>query len=402
MADHEIYRLSDVASLATLPLLTPEDGGVLERLLWLAPEVALATATAVVRTNQPELHEILFGRGHGRRPEPPDIGKLARALVYLGLATAAPRQGRILPILDSSHLREAQEQVPLRVALWRQADAVGQAEVVEGELLPDPELRKIVGVLVERFSTRTLRDPRWLRGVAFGDAGALYAILAKACREQFGGIVDLADVNAHLQRLARTSEMLADALASEVPRRSFDPARQRALVERLRRFGWEEQVASTGRVLSDLAADAAAKGLRATSSFALSSEWATEGASQPTNGRRYFIRPAILPDSGGRALWAQEERLKPLQKMLAGDPAETGLRLTLATVEILLEYVVQSGRRDFLDGHWTRTANLFDGLQTRFGGFQDGSYGITIFPGARLDDSVGICPIVEVETSALS
>jgi hypothetical protein len=400
MADSPIYRLTNLASLATLPRLLSDERGVLERLLWLAPEVALATASAVVRTNQPELYEILFGKGPGQKPEPPDVGKLARALVYLGLATAAPKQGRILPILSSSHLRQARDQVPLRIGLWRQADAVGQAQLAEAELLPDPELRQIIGTLVERLVTRVPRDPRWLRSIAFGEAGSLYAVLTKACQEQFGGAVDLAEVNAHLERLARTGVLLADALASETRSRAFDPARQRELVERLRRYGWEERRASKGRGLREVAALAAERGFWTTTSFALTEEWETHGASRPTSGRRYFIRPSLLPESGGLALWAQEERLKPLQKMLVGDPAESGLRLTFATIEVLLEYVAESGRRDFLGGSWTRTANRFDGLQTRVGDFKSGSYAITLFPGARLDDGVGICPIIEVEIEA--
>jgi hypothetical protein len=400
MADSPIYRLTNLESLATLPLLTPDERGVLERLLWLAPEVALATASAVVRTNQPELYEILFGKGHGQKPEPPHVGKLARALVYLGLATAAPKQGRILPILNAGHLREARDQVPLRIGLWRQADAVGQARLVEAELLPDPELRQIVGALVERFLTRLPRDPRLLRAVAFGEAGSLYAVLAKACQEQFGGAIDLVEVNAHLERLARTSSLLADALASEARAPKFDPARQRELIDRLRRFGWEERRASNGRPLREVAAMAAERGFQATTSFALTDEWEMHGASRPTSGRRYFIRPSLLPDSGGLAHWAQQERLKPLQKMLAGDPSESGLRLTLATAELLLEYAVETGRRDFLGGAWTRAANQFDGLQTRLGEFASGSFAITLFPGARLDDRVGICPIVEVEVEA--
>src|SRR5579871_5812776 len=118
VAEHEIYRITNMAGLATLPRLTAADRGVLERLLWLAPEVALATAAAVIRTNQPELHELLFGRESGRKSAAPDVGKLARALVYLGLATVAPKQGKILPILAAGHLREAQAQVAARLAWW--------------------------------------------------------------------------------------------------------------------------------------------------------------------------------------------------------------------------------------------------------------------------------------------
>src|SRR5581483_6475612 len=108
---------------------------------------------------------------------------------------------------------------------------------------------------------------------------------------------------------------------------------------RLREFGWEEFTASSGRTLREIAQDAAAKGLQSDTLFALSDEWAEHSASRPTGGERYFMRPALLPDSTGLSLSAQEERLKPLQRVLAGDPAETGLRIGLGTVELLLEYL---------------------------------------------------------------
>jgi hypothetical protein len=136
--------------------------------------------------------------------------------------------------------------------------------------------------------------------------------------------------------------------------------------------------------------------LSAATTFALTDEWETHGASQPTDGERFFIRPVLLPDSEGLALWAQEERLQPLQKMLAGDPDETGLRLRLASVELLLEVVTRTRQPHFLEGKWTRTSNRFDGMQTRFGGMHAGRYGITLFPGARIDDAVGVCPVIEV------
>jgi hypothetical protein len=400
MSDFHLARITDLRALTTLPRLAPSDGEVLDRLLWLAPEVALSTAAAVIRTNQPELHELLFGRRDGRNAEPPDVGKLARALVYLGLATAAPKQGKILPILAAEHLRAMRADVPLRVARWGQAAAVGRSRLLEEEILPDGELRNLVGTLVQQFSGRTLRDPRWLRSVAFAEASALYDVMAVACRTQFAGMADVGDVADRLERVARTGALLADALAPEPGLRSFDQTKQREYVERLRRFGWEERVASQGRTLREIAADGAPRGFIPTTSFAFSDEWGANGASDLTDGRRYFIRPALLPDSGGLALWAQEERLKPLQKMLAGDPTVTGLRLTLATVEVLLEFAIDTGLKNFLDGSWTRTANRFAEMHTRIGGFSDGSFGVSLFPRARFEDSVGVCPIVLVEVES--
>jgi hypothetical protein len=400
MPDYEIFRAADRESLQTLPRLRPEDREVLERLLWLAPDVAIATASAVVRTHQPNLHELLFARGRERPREPTAIGHLARALVYLGLAMAAPAQGRILPTLTADHLSTAHAIAQARFDLWTHPAHAGADDWFMENAMPDPELRAVVETLVERTSARTGRLPGGMRPIAFAEAGGLYAALVEAVAEQFAGAVDLEAVSAQLQRIGRTRDLLADALAADdVPRR-FDPARQRDYLERLRRFGWQEFRASAGRTLREIAREAVASGFRAATTFALTDEWLTHGASQPTAGERYFIRPSLLPDSGGLALWAQEERLKPLQKMLAGDPAETGLVLRLASVELLLEYVVRTQQHDFLDGRWTRTSNPFDGMQTRLGGFSGGAYGITLFPGARMDPSVGVCPIIVVTTPA--
>ncbi|HLG51033.1 MAG TPA: hypothetical protein VKY56_05270 [Chloroflexota bacterium] len=393
----EIFRSVDLTSLQTLPQLTRRDREVLERLLWLAPDVAVSTAAAVLRAHLPELHAALFA--DRQRPE---IGQLARALVYLGLAMAAPAQGKILPVLTREDLHQADRQVAERLARWSAASFLGAQELVAAETIPDPELRALLDALVERVSRHTNRDPRWLRAVVFGEAGTLYARLSQACREQFSRVVDLERANAHLERIARTRDLVVDALAAEETTARFDAAKKAEYIARLRRFGWEEFTASSGRTLRDIAAEAARHGLIARTSFALTDEWIAHGASQPTTGRRYFIRPALLPDSEGLALWAQEERLKPLQKMLAGDPRETGLRLGLGSVELFLEYIVRTGRVNFLDGRWTRTSNRFDGLQTRFGAVDGSGYAITIFPGARLDENVGICPVIEVLETAVS
>jgi hypothetical protein len=397
MPDHDLYRSVNREALQTLPRLTRGDRDVLERLLWLAPDVAVATAAAVVRTHQPELHDLLFAPDRERKVPP--IAYLARAIVYLGLAMAAPVQGRILPILTPEHLRQARIQAHARFALWSQPALTARRELLEAEAVPDAELRAVLGASIEKASQRVARDPAWLRAVVYSEAGALYAVLAEACERQFGGAIDLESASASLQRISRTRDLLADALAVDATPRTFDPSRQRGYLERLRRFGWQEHVASSGRTLREIAAEAVQHRFRAATAFALSEEWESHGAGEPTGGRRYFIRPALLPESGGLALWAQEQRLEPLQKMLGGDPAETGLRLRLASVELLLEYTVRTGQRDFLDGRWTRTSNKYDGMQTRFGGMRDGSYAITLFPGARLEESVGVCPVIEVAKS---
>jgi hypothetical protein len=392
MSDFEIFRSADLSSLRTLPRLTRTDGESLERLLLLAPDVALATASAVIRTHQPDLHELLFPQRDRERPE---IGKLARAVVYLGLAIAAPGQGRIIPILTKAHLRDAQAQVRTRLALW--TGAVGGRDLLENDSLPDPELRRVVDLLVERFAARSARDPLWLRAIAYCEAGAFYATLAGACVEQFGGAVDLESVVGNLQRVARTRDLLEDALAGDDERPVFRPDRHAEAIARLRRYGWEEYESSIGKTLPQIAAGAAERGFHAVTSFAVSDEWRSQGASLPTNGHRYFIRPSLLPDSGGVGRWALEERLKPIQKMLAGNPSETGLRLKIPSAEVLLEYAVARGHRDFLGGSWSRTRNEFARMGTRLGGFNQGNFSLTLFPAGRLDASVGVCPVIEVE-----
>jgi len=287
--------------------------------------------------------------------------------------------------------------VRVRLSLWGQAAMTDGLVTVEATAVPDPELRRVLDALVERMSQRAGRDPRWIRAVAYSEAGAFYQALAEACAEQFAQAVDLNLVSSHLQRVARTRDLITDALSAEDTARRFSPARQEDYMERLRRFGWREFTASQGRTLREVAAEGAEQGLLSTTSFALSDEWDEHGASIPTAGRRYFIRPTMLPDSGGLALWAQEERLKPLQKMLAGDPNETGLRLTLGTAEVLLEYAIRGGHRDFLGGHWTRVRNRYAGLQTRLGFPSPDRFAITLFPSSRLDEQVGICPVIEVE-----
>ncbi|HEX5415154.1 MAG TPA: hypothetical protein VFZ25_05765 [Chloroflexota bacterium] len=395
MPNHEIFRAADSQALKTLPQLTEADRAVLEQLLRLAPDVAVSTAAAVIRQHQPDLHELIFRKG----PEPAsaDVAPLARGLIYLGLAIAAPGQGKLLPTLNRERIQRALGQVRVRLALWGQAALSDGLVSVEADAVPDPELRRVLDALVERVSQPTGRDPRWIRAVAYSEAGAFYQALAEACAEQFAQAVDLSVVSGHLQRVARTRELITDALSTEDASRRFSPARQEDYLERLRRFGWQEFTASRGRTLPAIAAEGAALGITSTTTFALSDEWSEHGASIPTTGRRYFIRPTLLPDSGGLALWAQEERLKPLQKMLAGDPNETGLRLTLGTAEVLLEFAVRGGHHDYLRGQWTRVRNRYAGLQTRLGFPGPDRYAITLFPSSRLDEQVGVCPVIEVE-----
>lgn len=388
----EIFRSADLRSLQSLPRLTRPDRETLEKVLWLAPDVAISTAAAVVRSHLPDLHDVLFPNRKA-----PEIGQLARALVYLGLAMSAPGQGKILPILSKADLRQADRQVATRLAQWGRAAFLGAQGLVESDAIPDPELRALLDVLVERVGARSTRDPRWLRAVAYGEAGTFYALLAEACAQQFGNVVDLEIVSGQLERIVRTRNLLTDALAPDDLSLPFDPAKQREYLDQLRRYGWQEYPSSVGRTLRDLGEAAAQRGLQSQTAFALSEEWTQHGANLPTTGRRYFIRPSLLPDSAGLALWAQEERLKPLQKMLAGDPRQTGLRLGLGSAELFLEYVVSTGRVDFLDGQWTRTSNRFDAMQTRFGAVSSNGYAITIFPGARMDERVGVCPVIEVE-----
>ncbi len=394
----DLYRVPDLKSLQTLPTLTARDRAVLERLVLLTPETALATASAILRTHQGDLHDLLFPPGRpGQRP---GLGAFAAALVYLALAMAAPAQGKLLPLLAARDVQAARQLAQRRLAEFGTAPPP-QADEVAATLIPDPELVQVLEALIARASARPDRDPRWVRAVVYAEASAFYTVLAQVCAEQFRASGDVAQATQRLAWAARVRDLLNEALAptDEGPR-SFDPAKQAARIARLREFGWQEFTASQGRTLREIAAEAAAVGLRAFTGFALSAEWETHGASQPTRGGRYFIRPALLPDSTGLPLWAQEERLAPLQKILAGDPAETGLRLGLGSVELFLEFVVRTGQRDFLVGRWTRTSNRFDGLATRFGLVAPDSYAITLFPGSRADETVGLCPVIEVVQSA--
>ena len=397
MSDLTIHHGADFGSLGTLPSLAQSDRETLERLLWMAPDVALSTAAAVIRTHQADAHEIILGKPKDRSD--PEFARLARALVYLGLAIAAPGQGKLLPILSKETTERARAYAAHHFSRWNAAGLIDRRGGIEEDGLPDPQLRIVLEALVAGSARRLQRDSSWIRGIVFSEASALYEALGRACRDQFGGSISLDLVNAHLFQISHTSDLIADALRIDEGSKRFDPRRQRELTDRLRRYGWEELVASRGRTLGDIAAEAAAAGLTCRNEFALTPEWASSGASNPTTGQRYFVRPALLPESGALALWAQEERLKPVQRMLAGDQTETGLRLGLASVEILLEYATRTGRTDFLGGQWTRTINRFGGMQIRFGGLEAGRYGITLFPSSRLDEAVGICPIVEVNES---
>lgn len=394
MADSPIQRSADFGSLGTLPVLGESDRDSLERLLWMAPDVAWSTAAAVIRSHQAEAHEAITGRPDDRSD--PEVARLARSLVYLGLAIAAPGQGKLLPTLSKDAVQRARAQTTQHVKLWQAAGLIDRRSGIEEDALPDRELRSVLRALAEQAGSRRQLHATWLRGVIFSEASAFYGVMATACREQFGGSVNLDLVNAQLFRVARTRDMISDALATGEALLLFDPARQRDLIDRLHRFGWEEHRASEGRTLAEIAGEAAAGGLTCRSDFALTDEWEKSGASLPTKGQRYFIRPAILPDSTGRALWSQEERLQPLQKMLGGNPAETGLRLGLPSCEILLEYACRNNSSDFLLGQSTRTLNRLSGMHLRFGEVASGRYSINLFPASRLDAAVGICPIIEV------
>lgn len=391
MTGPEIHRSADLESLRELPRLTERDRQVLERLVVMVPETAIATASAVLRTHQGDLHDALFPRQRG--PHGPAIGALAAALVYLGLAMSAPGQGKILPILSPNDV-----QVARRLARDRFARLAMPSDVLvdEREGIPDRELVRLLDTFVERAAQRLNRDPRWMRAVVYAEASAFYEMLARVCAEQFQSGGDVASATQQLEWVARTRDLIVDALAPEDTTRTFDPAQREARLARLRSFGWQEFVASSGRTLREIGDEARRAGLHTFTEFALGEEWAAHGASRPTRGGRYFIRPALLPDSTGLAWWAQQERLKPLQKILAGDPVETGLRLGLGSVELFLEFVVRTGQCDFLVGKWTRTANEFDGMFTRFGLLDRETFAVTLFPGARYDDAVGVCPVIEV------
>src|SRR5438309_1472081 len=145
MSDFDIVPSAARHSLSELPVLLPTDRQVLERLLLLAPDVAVSTAAAVVRAHQPELVDVIFGE----QPKRPlaEVGQLARALVYLGLAMAAPGQGKILPLLTRDHIGRSRA-----LARFGQANqlAVGPSDSLSFESLaiPDPELREVLNALV--------------------------------------------------------------------------------------------------------------------------------------------------------------------------------------------------------------------------------------------------------------
>src|SRR5581483_9571715 len=88
---------ADVDALRQLPHLTEADRTVLERLILMAPEMAVATASAVLRTHQGDLHDLFFPQQQARRS--PRVGRLSAALVYLALAMSAPAQGKFMPVL---------------------------------------------------------------------------------------------------------------------------------------------------------------------------------------------------------------------------------------------------------------------------------------------------------------
>ncbi|HLH75144.1 MAG TPA: hypothetical protein VKX96_17835, partial [Chloroflexota bacterium] len=149
-----LFRGADRESLQSLPRLTPQDRQALEHILWLAPDVAISTASAVLRSNQPQIQQLLFAE---RRPGPvAQVGMLARALCYLGLAMSAPGQGKILPILTREHIRQVDDRVRVLLQSWGRATLIGTREMVESEVIPDRELRGLLDALVERVVRRTM------------------------------------------------------------------------------------------------------------------------------------------------------------------------------------------------------------------------------------------------------
>ena len=391
MADPNLIHGADPESLRRLPRLSAADREVLERLILLAPEMAVATASAGLRTHQGDLHDLFFPPSRRRRG--PRVGRLAGALVYLALAMSAPSQGKFLPILSTRDFQVARRFADHLLEVQTRGEGP-QGGFALGDLVPDQEL---VGLL-KAFADHPWpgRDPRWVRAVVTTSGGAFYQVIAQVCAEQFRPAGDVEAAAQQLARTARTRELIIEALTPDEAPRSFDRAKREERIGRLREFGWHERVASTGRTLQEIAREGLQLGLFSDTQFALTEEWPEHGASHPTAGERYFIRPALLPDSSGLSLSAQEERLKPIQKVLGGDPSETGLRIGLGTVELFLEYVLRSGQREFLMGRWTRTGNQFDGLHTRFGLVAPDRFAVTLFPSSRRDDAVGVCPVITV------
>lgn len=386
----ELTPGADLESLQNLPRLDAADRAVLERLIIMSPETAVATASAILRTHQGDLHDLFFPQDRRRRGR---TGRLAAALVYLALAMSAPAQGKFMPILTEEHFQRARYAAERLMALQTETGPMELADII-----PDEELAALLETFITRWSGRRQNlDPRWIRAVVTTRAGAFYQIMGHVSSDLFRPSGDVEAAALQLARSARGRELLIEALTPVDTPRPFDEAKQAERMELLREFGWQEYTASQGRSLADISQDAAAAGLTAENQFALSDEWAGHGASRPTAGERYFMRPALLPDSEGLSLSAHEERLKPLQKVLAGDPSETGLRVGLGTAEVFLEYLVSSGEREFLVGSWTRTANEFDRMYTRFGLITPERYGITLFSASRRDEAVGVWPVVLVE-----
>lgn len=386
----EIVAGADLESLRELPRLTAADRTVLERLIIMAPEAAVATASAILRTHQGDLHDFFFPQDRRRRGR---TGRLAAALVYLALAMSAPSQGKFMPILTQEHFQRARYAADRLMVLQDETGPLDLADII-----PDEELTGLLETFIGRWSARRPHlDPRWIRATVATRAGAFYQIMGHVSSDQFRPSVDVEAAAQQLARSARTRELLIEALTPDEEAKPFDASRQAEQMERLREFGWGEFTASEGRTLRDIAQHAEAAGLVSETQFALSDEWSVHGASRPTAGGRYFMRAGLLPDSEGLALSATMDRLSPLQKVLAGDPSETGLRIGLGTAELFLEYLVSSGERDFLAGRWTRTDNQYDGMYTRFGLVDPGRYAITLYPASRRDEAVGVWPVVAVE-----
>lgn len=386
---------ADLAALQQLPHLAPGDRAVLERLIIMSPETAVATASAILRTHQGDLHDLFFPKEQNRRGR---TGRLAAALVYLALATSAPAQGKFMPMLSERDFRVARHTARQLLALRASGEMVAEL----ADLIADEELAKLLETFVERWSARrTNLDPRWVRATVATQAGAFYMVLGKVSGEQFQATVDVEAAAIQLTRAARSRELLIDALGPEEELKAFDQARQLEQIERLKEFGWQEYLASEGRTMAGIAPEAEAAGLTSETQFVLTEEWHDHGASRATDGGRYFMRPGLLPDSEGLSLSANQERLKPLQRILAGDPSETGLLLGMGTVELLLEYLLQSKDREFLVGRWTRTDNQYDKLHTRFGLIASDRFAVTLFPASRRDMAVGIWPVIRVERGDL-
>ena len=390
MSDPDILPSADLESLRDLPRLSPADRAVLERLIIMAPETAVATASAILRTHQGDLHDLFFPPDRRRRGR---TGRLAAALVYLALAMSAPAQGKFMPILTQEHFQRARYAGDRLMALRQETGALELNDIIA-----DEELAGLMETFIGRWSARRPHlDPRWIRAMVTTRAGAFYQIMGRVSSDQFRPSGDVEAAVQQLARAARTRDLLIEALTPEEEEKPFDPAKRQERIERLQEFGWREFATTPGRWLQEIAAAAAAAGLTSDTQFALSDEWAAHGAGRPATGARYFMRAALLPDSEGLSLSAHEERLRPLQRVLAGEPSETGLRVKLGTVELFLEYLMQMEDRSFLVDRWTRTENQYDGMYTRLGLLSPDRYAITLFPASRRNEAVGVWPVIEVE-----